>query len=32
MGPETCDRAMLETSIAHDEGRPVAPELATHVR
>ena len=32
MSPETCDRVMLEMSIAHDEGRPVAPELLTHVR
>lgn len=32
MSPEVCDRAMLELSIAHDEGRSVAPELLTHVR
>lgn len=31
MSPETCDRAMLELSVAHDEGRAVAAEFVPHV-
>lgn len=32
MSPDTCDRVMLELSIAHDEGNAVAPELIAHVQ
>lgn len=32
MPPESfCDLAMREISVAHDEGRPVSPEVAAHI-